>query len=142
MILKHEWRAVRKIQDPNIPFVFIIDEAAYLHQTNYMHAFMWVLDQPVFSVLTNLYNSNLDSNGLPEMLTNRFFVLMLGTQPQITHFAPNEFFPSERLVGNPQFLPSSFLSLNWDADVKESHESFKLRDSESLLELARWGRSM
>ena len=67
---------------------------------------------------------------------------MLGTHSQISHFAPNEIFPSERLVGKPQLLASPFLSFNWDANVEELQGPFKLRDSESLLELARWGRSM
>ena len=34
-----------------LPFLLIIDEAAYLYQTNYMHSFMWVLDQPIMSIL-------------------------------------------------------------------------------------------
>ena len=82
-----------------------------------------------------------DSDGLPEMPTDRFFVLMLGTHSQISHFAPN-IFPSDRLAGNPQLLPSPFLSFNWDENVKEFRPPFKLRDSESLFELVNWGRSM
>src|SRR5436190_13595876 len=35
----------------DLPFLFIVDEAAYLYQTNYMHSFMWVLDQPVVQLL-------------------------------------------------------------------------------------------
>ena len=124
-----------------LPFLFIIDEAAYLFQTNYNHTFMWVLDQPVVQVLNELYLDTLDSDGLPEMPTDRFFVLMLGTHSQISHFAPN-IFPSERLAGNPQLLPSPFLSFNWDENVKEFRPPFKLRDSESLFELVNWGRSM
>ena len=39
---------------PDLPFLLIIDEAAYLYQTNYLHSFMWVLDEPVVSILRNL----------------------------------------------------------------------------------------
>ena len=37
-----------------VPFLFIVDEAAYLYQSNYMHSFMWVLDQPIMKILTKL----------------------------------------------------------------------------------------
>ena len=37
-----------------MPFLFIIDEAAHLFQSNYMHSFMWVLDQPIMKILTKL----------------------------------------------------------------------------------------
>jgi hypothetical protein len=131
-----------RIRNPQIPFLFIVDEAAFLYQTNYMHTFMWVLDQPVVHILTELYNPELDSTGLSEMPTDHFFVLMLGTHSQISHFAPNQIFPSERYLGQPQLLPSPFLSFNWDEHVKVSSPPFKLRDSESLFELASWGRSM
>ena len=125
-----------------LPFLLVIDEAAFLHQTNYMHSFMWVLDEPVVRVLLELSETNPDSDGLPVMPTNRFFVLMLGTHSQISHFAPNQIFPSERLAGKPQLLPSPFLSFNWDVNVHEFRPPFKLRDSENLHELAAWGRSM
>ena len=126
-----------------LPFLFIIDEAAYLSQTNYNHTFMWVLDQPVVQILNELYLDTPDSYGLAEMPTDRFFVLMLGTHShaQTSHFAPN-IFPSDRLAGNPQLSPSPFLSFNWDENVKEFRPPFKLRDSESLFELQNWGRSM
>ena len=131
-----------RIQNPQLPFLFIIDEAAFLYQTNYMHTFMWVLDQPVVHILTNLYCGTLDSIGLPEMPTDHFFMLMLGTHSQISHFAPNQIFPSERYLGQPQLLPSPFLSFNWDENVEALSTTFKLRDSERLFELACWGRSM
>jgi hypothetical protein len=67
---------------------------------------------------------------------------MLGTDPQIARFAPNQIFPSERLATQPQLLPLPFLSFNWDANVTEFRSPFGLRDSENLFELARWGRSM
>lgn len=134
---------LRRITDSgqNLPFLFIIDEAAYLYQTNYEHTFMWVLDQPVVQILNELYLDTPDSDGLAEMPTDHFFVLMLGTRSQISHFASNSF-PSDRLAGNPQFVSSPFLSFDWDENVKEFRPPFKLRDSESLSELQNWGRSM
>jgi hypothetical protein len=135
-------KSIPGAEHPHLPFLFIIDEAAYLHQTNYMHCFMWVLDQPVVEILHALYTRPLDSNDISEMPADRFFVLMLGTHSQISHFAPHEQFPSERVLGNPQLLPSPFLSFNWDVNVKPFSPPFKLRDSESLFALARWGRSM
>lgn len=120
-----------------LPFLFIIDEAAYLHQTNYMHCFTWVLDNPVVRVLVDIYNET-----KADVLTEYFFVLMLGTHSQIAHFAPNEIFPSERLAGQPQLLPSPFVSFNWDVNVREFRAPFGLRDSETVFELAQWGRSM
>lgn len=134
---------LRQISDKSkLPFLFIIDEAAFLFQTNYMHSFMWVLDQPVVHILTDVYQGDPDSYGLPQTPTDRFFILMLGTHSQISHFAPNEIFPSERLAGKPQLLASPFLSFNWDVNVKEFRPPFGLRDSEKLFELACWGRSM
>lgn len=62
----------------DLPFLFIVDEAAYLYQTNYMHSFMWVLDQPVVQLLYS---------GIRSPTAKRFFVLMLGTHSQISHFA-------------------------------------------------------
>jgi hypothetical protein len=64
-----------------LPFVLVIDEAAYLYQTHYMHSFLWVLDQPVMKVLHNLRETT--------PAANRFFVIMLGTHSQISHFAPH-----------------------------------------------------
>ena len=51
---------LRRITKNNrkLPFLFIIDEAAYLFQTNYNHTFMWVLDQPVVQVLNELYHGD------------------------------------------------------------------------------------
>src|SRR5271167_900548 len=89
---------------PDLPFLLIIDEAAYLYQTNYMHSFMWVLDEPVVSILTKL--------GGKHPLTKKFFVLMLGTHSQISHFAPDYIYPSKQVFSRKQSLPSVFLSLD------------------------------
>lgn len=40
-----------EMRKTGLKFLLIIDEAAYLYQTNYMHSFMWVLDEQVVSVL-------------------------------------------------------------------------------------------
>ena len=75
----------------DLPFLFVIDEAAYLFHMNYMHSFMWVLDQPVMKILAET---------MPKIKsTSQFFVLMLGTHSQISHFAPHYYFPSERYFG-------------------------------------------
>ena len=106
-------------QKNKLPFLFIIDEAAYLFQTHYMRSFTWVFDQPLVYVLKELYEETKGTNELSSMPTDRFFVLMLGTHTQTSHFAPDSLFPSERLVDNPQPLPSPFSSFNWDVNVKE-----------------------
>jgi len=121
-----------------LPFLFIVDEAAYLQHTDYMHCFMWVLDNPVVKILRHFYNEGGDEH----MPTDQFFVLMLGTHSQIVHFALNEIYPSERTAGKPQLLPSPFISFNWDENVREFSAPFCLRDSERFIELAQWGRSM
>jgi len=53
-----------------LPFLLIIDEAAFLFQANYMHSFSWVLDEPLIDVLC--------SKAVP-VNSERFFVLMLDT---------------------------------------------------------------
>lgn len=131
-----------RIDEPKLPFLFIIDEAAFLYQMNYMHTFMWVLDQPVVHILKELFLQKYDSHGISQQPTDRFFVLMLGTHSQISHFIPNQIFPSQRWVNKPQLLASPFLSFNWDENVEEHKVPFKLRDSEHLSSLASWGRSM
>lgn len=130
-------KSTLNVTSPKVPFLFIIDEAAYLHQTNYMHSFMWVLDQPVVHILKNIFTPRIDSSGLSDMPTDRFFILMLGTHSRISHFAPDEILPSERVLG--QLLPSPFLSFNLDVDVEPFRPPCKLRYSENLFELARWG---
>ena len=37
-----------------VPFLLIVDEAAHLYQANYMHSFMWVLDQPIMRILSQM----------------------------------------------------------------------------------------
>jgi hypothetical protein len=113
-----------------LPFLFIIDEAAYLYQTNYMHAVMWVLDQTVVDIVNEL------------KLGTNFFVLMLGTHSQISHFAPDYAFPSQRYFDQSQFIPSIFLSLSWDSGVVfRPKNRVSLDESSYIQNLVTWGRA-
>jgi hypothetical protein len=95
---------------PRYPFVFMIDEAAYLYSTDYMRAFMWVLDQVLVPILDDVRTSH----GLNDP-SDQIFILMLGSHSQITHFAPVEHYPSERYFAGEQILPSIFLNFAWDS---------------------------
>ena len=116
----------------DLPFLFIIDEAAYLYQTNYMHSFMWVLDQPVVQLLLEIR----------EPATKQFFVLMLGTHSQISHFAPHYNFPSERYFTGKQHIPTVFSALDWDSGVRAPSKNAQFESSAEIGRLVRWGRPM
>ena len=118
----------------DLPFLLIIDEAAYLYQTNYMHSFIWVLDEPVVANLTKM--------GLDYPQANQFFVLMLDTHSQISHFAPDYIYPSERYFAGKQSLPSVFLSLDWESGVDLSERSIRFNQSAGIEDLVKWGRPM
>jgi hypothetical protein len=115
-----------------LPFLLIVDEAAYLYSANYMHSFSWVLDEPLNDLLC-------DKDVVPK--GERFFVLMLGTHSQISHFTPDQYFPSERYFEYIQTVPSVFLSLPWDSRVEPlSKPSTTLDGSAHIKELVQWGR--
>jgi hypothetical protein len=115
-----------------VPFLFIVDEAAYLYETHYMHSFMWVLDQPIMSILASLGNRE----------ASNFFVLMLGTHSQISHFAPHNTYPSERYYTGEQFIPTVFLSLDWDTGLRASNGESNFNASSHIANLVRWGRPL
>src|SRR5579859_570192 len=119
-------------KDEVTPFLFIIDEAAYLYQSNYMHSFMWVLDQPMMSILAEMQTP----------AASNFFVLMLGTHSQISHFAPHYTFPSERYFTGEQYIPSVFLSLEWDTGLHHSNAESWFDGSSRIEKLVRWGRPL
>ena len=88
-----------------LPFLFIIDEAAYLFQTTYNHSFMWVLDHEI-------YLGPSDSYGLPEMPTDRF-LLMLGTHSGFNHIDGSFSFldfKAEKDINSPVGFHSKFKS--------------------------------
>jgi len=116
-----------------VPFLFIVDEAAWLFESRYMHSFMWVLDQPIMSIL----------NGLGDKGCN-FFVLMLGTHSQISNFAPDYTYPSERIFIGEQYIPRVFLSLSWDTGLGNLSidRKSKFGASSHIENLVRWGRSL
>jgi hypothetical protein len=134
IFFQHSTTAMLLYQCPNLPFLFIIDEASWLYQASYMHCFMWVLDIPVVDILRDIRYLT--------PLADQFFVLMLGTHSQITQFSPNEVLPSERYfrIGG-QHLPSVFSSLSWDANV-EMGGSIPFEEIGHIKELCQWGRSM
>ena len=119
-------------KDEITPFLFIIDEAAYLYQSNYMHTFMWVLDQPMMSILAEMHTP----------AASNFFVLMLGTHSQISHFAPHYTFPSERYFTGEQYIPSVFLCLEWDTGLDYSNAESCFDGSSRIEKLVRWGRPL
>lgn len=120
----HEW---------DLPFLFIIDEAAYLYRTNYMHSFMWVLDQPVVQILYQ---------DIDNPAAKRFFVLMLDTHSQISHFAPHHNFPSERYFDGRQHIPTVFSTLDWDSGVRAPSVDASFESSAEISRLVRWGRPL
>ena len=123
-----------EMRKADLPFLLIVDEAAYLYQTNYMHSFMWVLDEPLVEILTEM---NVEC---PE--ANKFFMLMLGTHSQISHFAPDYIYPSERYFTEKQSLPSVFLSLDWDSGVGLPERLIQFNESANIGNLVKWGRPM
>ena len=123
----------------DLPFLFIIDEAAYLNHQMYMHSFMWVLDVPVTSILSNL-RADPDIPG-----TNRFFVMMLGTHSEVSCFVPHPVLPSERYYTRTQRLPTPFLSLSWDENLTSLRTNGTVPDCaidtfDHIDHLVRWGR--
>jgi hypothetical protein len=121
-----------------VPFLFIVDEAAFLYQSNYMDSFMWVLDQPIVNILTKLQTD-------PEVLNDNasnFFILMLGTHSQISHFTPHYTYPSERYFTGEQHITSVFVSLDWDAGLRPSNSKSRLHGSSHIENLVQWGRPL
>ena len=121
-----------------VPFLFIVDEAAYLYQSNYMHSFMWVLDQPIMKILAKMQTDP----ATPNADASNLFVLMLGTHSQISHFAPHYTYPSERYFTGEQYIPSVFLSLDWDTGLRPSNGKSKFHASSHIENLVQWGRSL
>jgi hypothetical protein len=114
-----------------VPFLFIVDEAAFLYQSKYMHSFMWVLDQPIMNILRS--NTNEMSN---------FFVLILGTHSEISHFAPRYIYPSERYFSKEQHIPAVFLSMDWDTGIRRSNGESRLEATSHISNLVQWGRPL
>jgi len=121
-------RTLQQDARQDYPFVLIIDEAAYLHYSNYLRAFMWVLDKVVVGIIDETHLDNI-------------FFLMLGTHSQISHFAPDEHFPSERVFAGNQLLPSVFLNCTWDSSYELPTER-SLSASNTFRHLAQFGRPM
>jgi len=130
------WSRRLQADQDSLPFCLIIDEAAYLHTSLYMKAWMWVLDQVVVSILDK---TPTESRG--EDPADHIFFLMLGTHSQITHFAPDEHFPSERYFEGTQALPPVFLNFAWDSSyqlpAKNTYDA-----SNSLQHLIQYGRPL
>ena len=114
----------------DLPFLFIVDEAAYLYQTNYMHSFMWVLDQSVVQLCREIRSP----------AAKRFFLVMLGTHSQISHFEPHHNFPSERYFTGRQHIPTVFSTLDWDSGVRAPPNNAPFESSAEIGRLVRWGR--
>jgi hypothetical protein len=121
-----------------VPFLFIVDEAAHLHQSNYIHSFMWVLDQPITEILSKI---QVPSGG-PHASSSDFFVLILGTHSEISHFAPHYIYPSERFFLGKQYIPSVFLSMDWDTGIRRSNGESKLEATSHISNLIQWGRPL
>ena len=115
-----------------VPFLLIVDEAAHLYQSNYMHSFMWVLDQPIMKILSRMQTDT------PNTSASNFFVLMLGTHSQISHFAPHYIYPSERYFTGKQYITSVFLSMDWDIGLRPLNG----KASSHIQNLVRWGRPL
>src|SRR5437762_2154669 len=73
---------------------------------------------------------------------SNFFVLMLGTHSQISHFAPNYMFPSERYFRGEQYITSIFLSLDWDIGLHYSSGESSFHGSSCIENLVQWGRPL
>ena len=119
-----------------VPFLLIVDEAAHLYQSNYMHSFMWVLDQPIMRILSKMQTDT------PTINASNFFVLMLGTHSQISHFAPHYVYPSERYFTGEQYIASVFLSMDWDIGLSSLNGPSDFRASSHIRHLVRWGRPL
>ena len=90
---------------------------------------MWVLDQTVVDILRHLERGP------------NFFVLMLGTHSQISHFVPDHAFPSERYFDGGQFIPSVFCSLSWDSGIVFRPKIPRLLDQTAQIRyLVRWSQ--
>ena len=99
---------------------------------------MWVLDQPIMNILTKLQtNSSIENTN-----ASNFFVLMLGTHSQISHFAPHHTYPSEQYFTGEQHIPSVFLSLDWDTGLRPSNGKSEFHASSHIENLVQWGRSL
>ena len=151
-LFRGPWERSSSSEQP-VPFLFIIDEAAHLFQSNYMHSFMWVLDQPIMKILSKLQIGDLDisnddldiSNNdldIPNDNASNFFILMLGTHSQISHFAPDYTYPSARYFSEKQYIPSVFLSLDWDTGLCPSNGKSEFRASAHIKNLVQWGRPL
>ena len=134
--LSSGWGRRLQADRDSLPFCLIIDEAAYLYTSLYMKAWMWVLDQVVVSILDK---ARTESQG--EDPADQIFFLMLGTHSQITHFAPDEHFPSERYFEGNQTLPPVFLNFAWDSSFRLPAEN-TYDASNSLQHLAQYGRPL
>jgi len=122
-----------------LPFLLIVDEAAHLYEENYMHSFMWVLDQPIVNILSAMHEP---STSTTINAASNFFVLMLGTHSQISHFAPHYVYPSERIFLGSQYIPSVFLSMDWDVGLTPMKGLSDFRASSHIRHLVRWGRPL
>ena len=93
---------------------------------------MWVLDQPVMEILSQ------DCSSIEA--ADQFFVLMLGTHAQISHFAPHYYFPSERYFGGGQHIPSVFLSLPWETALLPLNGAPEFESGAHIKNIIQWGR--
>jgi len=92
---------------------------------------MWVLDQSVVQLLQQEIRSP---------AAKRFFVVMLGTHSQISHFAPHHNFPSERYFTGRQHIPTVFAMLDWDSGVRAPSNNAPFESSAEIGRLMLWGR--
>jgi hypothetical protein len=134
--LSSGWSRKLQADRASLPFCLIVDEAAYLYTSHYMRAWMWVLDQVVVSILDDVRTESQSNKP-----ADQIFFLMLGTHSQITHFAPDEHYPSERLFAGSQMLPPVFLNFAWDSSFQLPAEN-TLVASNSLQHLIQYGRPM
>ena len=134
--LSSGWSRRLQADRESLPFCLIIDEAAYLYTSLYMKAWMWVLDQVVMSILDKACTGSQRKDP-----ADQIFFLMLGTHSQITHFAPDEHYPSERYFDGNQTLPSVFLNFAWDSSFRLPAKN-TLDASNSLQHLIQYGRPL
>jgi hypothetical protein len=122
---------------PDLPFVFLIDEAGYLRCQYYFRAFMWVLDQ-VFVQILNRIRKRTDN---PAGQADDIFFLFFGTHSQIPLSAPDEHQPSEKIFERSQALPLVFLNFAWDASYSFP-PSRSLDASNDVRHLSQYGRPL
>jgi len=134
--LSSGWSRRLQADRESLPFCLIIDESAYLYTSLYMKAWMWVLDQVVVSILNKAHTGSQGKDP-----ADHIFFLMLGTHSQITHFAPDEHYPSERYFQGNQTLPPVFLNFAWDASFRWPAKN-TLDASNSLQHLIQYGRPL